>query len=164
MKRSNKWLGILILTLIIGPIIGMFYFLSIKKHKYAKKVRNFFSPIKLSIFIVFTFTSLFFLMLSKELFTLENFNNLDTIYSFLLKAFSELGVTAQHFLGEIDFSVLFIEKNVFPDKWDLLYYIINGLYAVFSLMSIIAGLSIIANFIQDYIPKLHLKLNFRKNI
>lgn len=29
MKRSNKWLGILILTLIIGPIIGMFYFLFI---------------------------------------------------------------------------------------------------------------------------------------
>ena len=29
MKRSNKWLGILILTLIIGPIIGIFYFLSI---------------------------------------------------------------------------------------------------------------------------------------
>ena len=160
--KTNFVLGIISLGLSIISVALMFYFLSIKKHKYAKKVRNFFSPIKLSLFILFTFVSLFFLMLSKELFTLENFNNVDTIYSFLLKAFSEIGVTAQHFLGEIDFSEIFIEKDVFPDKWNLLYYIINGLYVVFSLMSIIAGLSIIANFIQDYIPKLHLKVNLKK--
>lgn len=162
MMKINFILGCASLGAAVIFMVLMGCFLSIKKHKYAKKVRNFFSPIKLSIFVLFTFLSLFCLMLSKELFTLENFNNLDTIYSFLLKAFSEIGVTAQHFLGEIDFSELFIEKDVFPDKWDLLYYIINGLYVVFSLMSIIAGLSIIANFIQDYIPKLHLKLNFRK--
>lgn len=148
-----------------AAVIFMFLmgcFLSIKKHKYAKKVRNFFSPIKLSIFILFTFLSLFCLMLSKQLFSLENFNDFDTIFGFFLKVISEIGITAQHFLGEIDFSEIFIEKDVFPDKWNLLYYIINGLYVVFSLMSIIAGLSIIANFIQDYIPKLHLKVNFRK--
>ena len=27
-KKSNKWLGLLVLILIIGPVIGMFYFLT----------------------------------------------------------------------------------------------------------------------------------------
>ena len=74
-------------------------FLSIKKHKYAKKVRNFFSPIKLSIFVLFTFLSLFCLILSKQLFSLKNFNDFDTIFGFFLKVISEIGITAQHFLG-----------------------------------------------------------------
>lgn len=30
MKKTNKWLGLLILLLIIGPVIGMFYFFSIE--------------------------------------------------------------------------------------------------------------------------------------